>query len=290
MNYPKFNQVDWDTVLFRCSCIGKIMAEGKGTVLTEKQAQEIDRLQSLPKLTEKQNQTLSDLITKRDTPPKLSDTCISYLKEVYVFQKYHKEPVGGAERSKYVLKGKAVEDESIMMLSRIDVRNYKKNDVRFTNEYLTGEPDIIVSEDGKAVKIIDIKSSYDFATLLSNYGSSLNPLYYSQMQGYMALTGATEAEVCYCLVNMPQEIIEGEKRRIFYAINPATEEDPFYKRQIDKIEFNMTFDEIPITERILRFPVPRNEEYIQKVYSKITECRKWLNEFDNTYTSLNTKY
>lgn len=280
-------KVNWNEVLFRCSCIGKIMSEGKGSVLTDKQAQELDRLQSLPNPTDKQKQHLSDLIAKKNAPPKLSDTCISYLKEVYIFQKYGKEPVGGAERSKYVLKGKAVEDESIMMLSRIDGADYRKNDIRFTNEYLTGEPDIIISQDGNAVKILDIKSSYDFATLLSNYGSSLNPLYYAQMQGYMALTGATEAEVDYCLVNMPQVIIEGEKRRIFHAINPATEEDPFYKRQIEKIEFNMTFDEIPITERILRFPVPRNEEYIQKLYLRITECRKWLQEFDDTYTNLN---
>jgi hypothetical protein len=86
---------------------------------------------------------------------------------------------------------------------------------------------------------------------------------------------------------MPQEIIEGEKKRIFYAINPVTEEDPFYKKQIEKIEWNMTFDEISITERILRFPVLRNEEYIQRIYKRIDECRKWLKEFDDIYTNLN---
>jgi hypothetical protein len=278
---------NWNNVLFRCSCLGKIMTESKGAVLTEKQAQELERLQSLPSPTEKQQQSLSDLIAKRDAPPKLSDTAISYLKEVYVYQKYGKEPVGGAERSKYVLKGRAVEDESIMMLSRIDNADYVKNTERFTNDYITGEPDVIISNDGKAVKIIDIKSSYDFATLLSNIGFPLNSNYYAQMQGYMALTGATEAEVDYCLVNMPQEIIEGEKRRIFYAINPATEEDPYYKKQIERIEWNMTFDEIEISQRVLRFPVPRNEEYIQRVYAKIVECRKWLQEFDAMYSNLN---
>lgn len=281
--------INWSNVLFRCSCLGKIMTETKGSVLTDKQSQELDRLQSLPSPTEKQQQTLAELIAKRDAPPKLSDTAISYLKEVYVYHKYSKEPIGGAERSKYVLKGRAVEEESILMLSRIDEAEYVKNDKRFTNEYLTGEPDIIVSENGNPVKILDIKSSYDFATLLSNIGFSLNPNYYAQMQGYMALTGATEAEVDYCLVNMPQEIIEGEKRRIFYAINPATEEDPYYKKQIERVEWNMTFDEIPITERVLRFPVPRNDEYISRMYAKITECRKWLQEFDTMYTNLNKK-
>lgn len=279
-------KIDWSKVLFRCSCIGKIMTEGKGAVLTEKQAQKIEELSNKDKLTAKQEEELAMLIAKRDAPPKLSDTCVSYLKEVYVYQKYGKEPVGGSERSKYTLKGRAVEHESIMMLSRIDNIDYTKNQDRFTNEFLTGEPDIIVHEDGVASKIIDIKSSYDFATLLSNYGSPLNSLYYDQVQGYMALTGATEAEVCYCLVNMPQEIIEGEKRRIFYIMNPATEESPEYKKEIERIEFNMTFDEIPINERLLRFKVSRDEAFIDRVYARINDCRKWLSEFEQIHENL----
>lgn len=279
-------KIDWSKVLFRCSCIGKIMTEGKGAVLTEKQAQKIEELSNKDKLTAKQEEELAMLIAKRDAPPKLSDTCVSYLKEVYVYQKYGKEPVGGSERSKYTLKGRAVEHESIMMLSRIDNIDYTKNQDRFTNEFLTGEPDIIVHENGVSSKIIDIKSSYDFATLLSNYGSPLNSLYYDQVQGYMALTGATEAEVCYCLVNMPQEIIEGEKRRIFYIMNPATEESPEYKKEIERIEFNMTFDEIPINERLLRFKVSRDEAFIDRVYARINDCRKWLSEFEQIHENL----
>ena len=280
------SKVDWSKALFRCSCIGKIMTEGKGSVVTEKQMQELERLQGLPKRTEKQEATIAEIIAKMNAPAKLSDTCISYLKEVYVFQKYGKEPVGGAERSIYTKKGKLVEEESIMMLSRIDDMDYSKNDKRFTNDYLSGEPDIIVSKDGVASKIIDIKSSYDFATLLSNYGSSLNPLYHAQVMGYMALTGATEAEIAYCLVSMPQEIINGERRRIFYAMNPLTEEDPLYKKAIERMENNYTFDEVPITERVLRFPVQRNEEFIQTVYKSIEECRVWLSEFEEIHTNL----
>jgi hypothetical protein len=262
------------------------MTEGKGSVVTEKQLQELERLQGLPKRTEKQEATIAEIIAKMNAPAKLSDTCISYLKEVYVYYKYGKEPLGGAERSIYTKKGKLVEEESIMMLSRIDGMAYSKNEQRFTNDYLTGEPDIIVTQDDIMSKIIDIKSSYDFATLLSNYGSSLNPLYYAQVNGYMALTGAKEAEVAYCLVSMPQEIVNGERRRIFYAMNPLTEEDPLYKKAIERMENNYTFDEIPITERVLRFPVPRNEEFIQKVYKRIEECREWLKQFDEVHTNL----
>lgn len=273
-------QVNWDEVLIRCSCIGKIMADGKGSVLTDKQADTLNELQNKESRTPKQEEMLQSLIIKRDAPPSLGDTAISYLKEVYIWEKYGKEPVGGAERSKYTMKGKMVEEESIMMLSRIDSLAYFKNNTRFKNAYLTGEPDIITGN-----KIIDIKSSYDFATLLSNIGKPLNSLYEHQVTGYMALTEATEAEVCYCLVNMPQEMINSEKKRIFYALNATTEESPEYLRQVLKLENNMSFDEVPIQERIVRFPVQRDEELINKIYKRVEACREWLKEFDKFHSA-----
>lgn len=278
---------NFNDVLIRCSCIGKIMANGKGSVLTEKQSAELERLQGLPSRTEKQEATLQEYIAKRDAPPELSETAKSYLKEVYMTYKYGKESLGGSERSKYTIKGRSVEDQSIMMLSRIDGLPYDKNQERFTNAYLTGEPDILVrDENGNITKVIDIKSSWDGASLLSNIGNPLNPLYYWQVNGYMALTGATEAEVCYCLVNMPQEIIEGEKKRIFYTMNPATEENVDYKKAIERLENAMTFDEIPIRERVVRFSMKRDEEIIQKIEKRVIQCREWLQDFEKLHLSL----
>lgn len=278
---------NWNDALIRCSCLGKIMAEGRGSVLTEKQTEELERLSSLPKLTEKQQETLNRLIAKREAPPELSDTTKTYLKEVYMLHKYGKESVGGSERSKYTIKGRSVEDESIAMLSRIDNSQYSKNEQRYTNEYLSGEPDIIINdESGLPSKIIDIKSSWDGASLLSNIGKPLNSLYYWQVHGYMALTGAKEAEVAYCLVNMPEEIINGERKRIYYAMNPATEENAEFKRVVNKLVNNMTFDEIPITERVVRFSIPRDENIIQSIYTRVNECRNWLAEFEKIHLGL----
>lgn len=280
-------KVDWSKALVRCSCIGKIMTNGAGAVLTDIQAEELKRLENLPNITEKQKITLAGLIAKRDAPPKLSDTCISYLKELYVWHKYGKEPVGGAERSKYTLKGKSVEDESIMLISRIYGKVFIKNIQRFNNQYLTGEPDILVmNEAGEIITIIDAKSSWDYATLLAVVDSPLNPLYFWQMQGYMALTGAKSADVCHCLVSMPQTTIEGEKKRIFYTMNPATEQDPEYLKAIQRVEFNLTFDEIPINERIVRFRVDRDDDLIQKIYKKVDACRDWLVKFEETHMNL----
>jgi hypothetical protein len=280
--------VDWNKVLFRCSCLGKIMAEGKGSVLTEKQHEAMLELMAKESRTPKQQETLDSLIAKKNAPPSLGDTCISYLKEIYIFEKYGKEPVGGSERNKYTMKGLIVEDESIMLLSRLDSQLYAKNERRHTNEYLTGHPDIsILDNDGNITKIIDIKSSFDFATLLSNIGSPLNPLYKYQVQGYMALTGASIAEVCYVLVNMPMEMINSEKKRIFYAVNAATEDSPEYKCQVERLENSMTFDEVPINERVIRFQVDRDEAMIEKIYKRVSQCREWLEQFDAMYSHLN---
>jgi hypothetical protein len=103
----------------------------------------------------------------------------------------------------------------------------------------------------------------------------------------MALTGASSAEVCYVLVNMPAEMINSAKKRIFYAVNAATEDSPEYKRQADRLENSMTFDEVPINERVIRFQVDRDEAMIEKIYKRVTQCRDWLTEFDSMYSHLN---
>jgi hypothetical protein len=264
------------------------MTPGKGSVLTEKQSLEIERLLLIPQRTEKQGETLRALIAKRDAPPELSDTAKSYLRELYIFHKYGKETVGGSERSKYTMKGTSVEDNSIKLLSRLHNSLYIKNIDTYKNDYICGTPDIVVkSDEGFAQKIIDIKSSWDGASLLSNLGAPLNQHYYYQLQGYMALTGATKAEVCYCLVSMPDEIINGEKKRIWYIMNPPTEENVDYKKAIQKLEDNMTFDEIPEKERIISFKVDRDESVIEKIYERVVQCREWLKDFEKSHLSEN---
>ena len=282
--------MNWDNTLIRCSCLGKIMTPSKGSVITDKQLEELDRLSELPKRTEKQEDTYQKLLAKKNAPPELSDTAKSYLREVYISEKYGKDTVGGSERSKYTIKGNSVEGNSIKLLNRLDSSLYTKNEDYVFNDFIKGTPDIIVKENGVAKKIIDIKSSWDLASLLSHVAeSSLDSNYYYQVMGYMALTGATEAEVCYCLVSMPDEIINSEKKRIFYLLNPATEDNAEYKKAIQKLEDNMTFDEISEYERVVRFPVQRDEAVINSIYERVRSCRQWLAEFDEMHTGLNRK-
>lgn len=281
--------MNWDNILIRCSCLGKIMAPGKGTVITEKQLEELDRLSGLPKRTEKQELTYQTLLAKKDAPPELSDTAKSHLREIYWLHKYGKETIGGSERSKYTIKGNSVEGNSIKLLSRLDGKNYSKNEERFKNEYIIGTPDIIDGPVTSPNKIIDVKSSWDGASLLSRIGVSLDTDYYWQLQGYMALMGAPEGEIAYCLVSMPDEIINSEKKRIFYLMNPPTEENTEYRAAINRLENNMIFDEIPETERVVRVPVTHDPKITESIYEKVRMCREWLAKFEEIHTGLNKK-
>ncbi len=281
---------NWNEVLIRCSCIGKIMTEGKGSVLTDKQAAELERLQSLPKLTEKQSLFLSELIKKRDAPPSLSDTCTSYLREVYQNFRYGKESVGGAQRSLYVQKGNAVEHESLSLMSRFYGVELEKNTIRMNGTHLTGECDAFLPE----IKTSwDAKSAWDMESLLSHVPNPDKPdqaLYETgyelQGQGYMKLYGLDHHFLSYVLVNMPQEMIEWEKEKIRRAINPVTDDNVEFREAVERLENSMTFDEIPIQERIVSFKFDRDDEMMYKIEKKVEDCRIWLEKFEKIHLSL----
>ena len=157
---------------------------------------------------------------------------------------------------------------------------------------ISGEADIVWKEKRK---IIDAKSVWDAESLLSHVPNPDKPdqiLYDTshewQGQCYMSLYDCDTFDVCYTLVNMLQEMIEWEKMRIFKAMNPATEENIDYKKAISKLEFNMTFDEIPINERIVRFSFTRDDEMIRKLHDRWDECRIWLEKFEKIHINLNS--
>lgn len=283
-------KVNWNEVLIRCSCIGKIMTEGKGTVLTEKQAELLESLQNKDKITDKQSITLAELIAKRDAPPTLSDTCTSYLREVYQYYRYGKESVGGAQRSVYVKKGNAMEQESLMLMSRFYDVSLEKNTLRMNGTHLTGEADAFVKEIRTSW---DAKSAWDMESLLSHVPNPEKPNqklyedgYEYQGQGYMKLYDLDTHHLCYVLVNMPQEMINWEIEKIRRALNPPTDENAEFRAAVERLESNMTFDEIPIEQRIVPFTFHRDEEMMYKIEKRVEDCRIWLEKFENLHLGL----
>jgi hypothetical protein len=223
---------------------------------------------------------MTEPVTKADKEAGLlSKTAQKHLLDVYIAEKYgRKKDI----QTKQMKKGIEVEQDSIDLLSMYLKMPFSKNDQRFTNDFITGFPDIIDND-----RIIDIKSSYDLWTFIGNIPDKLDSLYYWQMQSYMWLTGAKSAVIAYCLVNTPESIIEQEKYYLLKKMDVATEESPEYIKEAIKIEFNMSFDDISIDERVLMFNVSRNEDDILRIQTKVEKAREFLKELEQTHLNFN---
>ena len=198
----------------------------------------------------------------------LSETCKAYLQEVFIREKYgRKKDV----TSKYMEKGTLVEEDGITLLSLFNNTFYKKNEENFKNEYISGTPDIVLKD-----KIIDIKSSWNIFTFHKAKTDETNKAYDWQLQGYMALTGAKEAELAYVLTDTPEHILDVEKRSLAYKLGLGSDNDVKFKHFFDNIEKNGKYSDIIIEERIFVKKVERCDQKIAKIYQKVEFCRNFL--------------
>jgi hypothetical protein len=199
-------------LLFRCSSLGKLMTES------------------------------------RSKSEVLSETAKTYIQDVF------KEKELGIYKdfsSRYTDKGIQMEDEAIQFAS--EVLNWDfvvKNETRFNNEWLTGEPDICTDN-----LLADIKCSWNGSTFPMFDSALKNKDYFWQLQGYMMLTGHDTSELVYCLMNTPFEIVEA-----------------------NAVQLSHNFDQIPNELRIKRFIVQKDEEAQAKIIERVKEARDYYNQ------------
>jgi hypothetical protein len=107
--------------------------------------------------------------------------------------------------SKYMDKGIRVEDASIDLYNAVKLTSYAKNTERRENAWITGEADIVATH-----KIIDIKSSWCLTTfpVLAEQGEDKG--YEWQLRAYMMLWDKPYAEIAYCLISTPDDLIGWE--------------------------------------------------------------------------------
>jgi hypothetical protein len=204
------------------------------------------------------------MINPRAKGEVLSATAKTHVQELYLEHEYgiYKE-----FWSRYTDKGNLVEDEGILMCeSLFDGLFLEKNEQKFTNDYLTGVPDVITDD-----FILDVKSSYTAHTFPFFDKDLPNKDYFYQLQGYMELTGKTDAYVVYCLINTPEEIIQDEIRRESWKRKEISisEEAEEHVRSIH------TFDHIPKERRLKAFHVQKDEAVIEQIYERINLCREY---------------
>lgn len=228
-------------------------------------------------------------IKNKDDYSKLSEGCITELKNIYVYEKYNKRVTGSSKDFVIsMLNGTLSEGKSLEMLSDFDGVEYKVNKNLIQNRYLKGKIDAYVGNSiKKAKKVVDIKTVANMQSLLSHTLNKKQQDYYWQIMGYLAITGAEVGEICYCCVTYPQEIILEEIRRYKMRVSGLSLPKNEIEKAIEQIRNDLTFDEIPPSERIIRIQVERNEQDIKLISEKVKMCREWLNYFDTYHDNLN---
>jgi len=189
----------------------------------------------------------------------LSKTASSYC------QQWLKEQIYGRKKefgSKYTNKGNIVELESLNYIAKeLDYDSIVKNEESFENEFLTGTPDAILDD-----HIIDVKNSWDCFTFPLFYSYVPNKDYYWQAQGYMALVGCDSYRLIYTLMDTPEELIEKE----------------YFGSNLDYETFSShyKYKGIESKYRIKVFDIYKNEQDIEKIYTRVEECREYINNLN----------
>jgi len=285
--------VDFSLFKCRCSAINKILSNSRDNpVITDKQAVLLSELEKKDNLTDKQKEEVARLVVLRENASKiiLSDTCIDYLMEVYAWETEGMIPVNKESMDLMQLKkGKMAEKQSIELISIVEDTWYEKNDIRVSNEYLSGEPDIFSGNSiMDAESITDAKSIWDYPGYLQKLHKPLESGYPEQVKGYCDITGAKKGQIARVLVDTPEEIIQDMKWKIAKKFGAVTTESPDFLEEWAKWERSMKFSHIPIAQRVYRIPVPLfTTQEQQKVYDRVKICRDWLCKFYETRQSLN---
>lgn len=170
--------------------------------------------------------------------------------------------------SKYTTKGNECEQDSIEFASdQFGWGLVAKNETHYTDELMTGTPDIILAE-----SVEDIKNSWDCFTFPLFDVDPPEKKYDWQGQVYMALTGKSKFGLVYTLMNAPEELIQQEARR---QAGYGEVEMELY----DAVRETMVYDHLRPELRIKRFEIARDDEAIEAIRTRVQQCREYIRTF-----------
>lgn len=257
LNLKKMSEINWNEVKFRASSWGNLLTE--------------------PKTKEEKLQGI------------LSVTCQKELIKIYNLLKY------GRKRdivTKQMEKGKFVEGDSISLFSVVEGQMFYKNEQQLENNWFTGHPDVVNRDNIKlATECHDIKSSWEIDSYMPKLIEENDKGYEAQLNVYFDLIGkqCQSGSIAYCLVSAPENMVMAEKKSLLWKMDVATELSPEFLKTAAELEKLMIYDDIDPRERVIKKPVVRNEELIQKMKDKVPLLRKWLADFEEKHLSLYPK-
>ena len=180
----------------------------------------------------------------------LSETAKTYIKKK---AKEHYFGFSSSITTKPMIKGKDWEEESIALVNQVRGSFYIKNKERFENEFLTGEPDVILEN-----TIIDVKTSWSLETWPATPGEGVNKDYMWQLFAYCWLLDKQEAELIYCMIDTDDLLLGDWDNR---SIHKVSHIDP--------------------TKRITVLKYAMLDEYIDQMKEKLSASTEYYNEYTN---------
>ncbi len=246
--------MDFSKMLFRCHSLSNIMSPCKDAI-TEKQLETLDKLiDKGDKLTSTQKAERTRLQKKKDSPPyfDLSEGAKTFVQgkvEQIIFK--YKPSLD----TKQLQKGIMCEPDAIDLFNDVRFTRHKKNEVRLTNDWITGECDILVPD----TIIYDLKTSWSKATFpvlpeQINVGG-----YEWQGRGYMMLYNVPKFELVYALVDTPDELLDWEDPSLHLV-----EYIPAHLRIT-----SLSFDRCEKKEVLIKHKVQEARKYAQYCYDRI---------------------
>ncbi len=145
------------------------------------------------------------------------------------------------------------EEESIALVNQVRGSFYVKNNERFENEYLTGQPDIILDD-----CIIDIKTSWSLETWPAIPDEGINKDYEWQLRAYCWLLNKQYAELIYCMIDTDDSLLN-EWDNIF--IHKVSHIDPAKRITVLKYAVNL--------------------DYIDEMKEKLTAASEYYSQYIN---------
>lgn len=287
--------MDFSKIKINCSLLSKIMADDTSVKpITENQELELARLLLKSKRTSNQEEKVRKYLERKSNfhlrDSSLTDSAKTSLIDIYVNEKYGKKiPSSGKDYSLGLINGSLSEFRSLELVSNVTGEQYKVNKDLISNKYIKGRLDAYIGKSlKKAEKVVEIKTSQSMNSLLSIANKeTLISTYYWQLMGYMFLTNARIAEIYHVVVTYDQNIITESINRYLSRVKGMGLPKDKVEQEIESIRNNLTFDEIPASERVVKFSIERNDEEINRIKNKVVAARKYLKEFEKLHLNIN---
>jgi len=158
-------------------------------------------------------------------------------------------------------KGIMCEQDAIDLYNMVFFSSHEKNTVRLSNEYVSGECDILVPSQ----KVIDIKNAWSLDTFPATNDEvqaiAKDSGYDWQGRAYMWLYDVPLFELAYCMVSTPDDLIRFEQPELHYV------------------------DHIAPELRVTRIFIERDKEAEDKIKHKVTLAREYLQEIAEQITA-----